>query len=136
MDDGGDTVGGDGDQDDRHGEEKAQGDLPLGLHGRAKDDRDRESDQQEICHNVAAAHRDDLREAGPAVRAWVGSDLPVVGDGMAFTQRGSDDTYKSQDEKDADAVQDCLVAFGPDVLGKALEVFGYGELGYPYAVSF
>jgi len=58
---------------------------------RPYDDRDRETDEQQVGEHIRDGHGQKLGITLATAAAWVGEDLPVVGEGAAFGQVGDDD---------------------------------------------
>ena len=103
-DDVGHSVEGGDDDGEVKGEEENELDLALERHRAAQDDGDREDDEEDVGEDVARGESKELGETLTALGAWVGEDLPVVVEGLAFGEVADDDGYESQDDGAPDVV--------------------------------
>lgn len=108
--------------------------VPFGGHVRFEDNWNRESDEKEICNNVAGPHGHELSCPLPTLGSWIGDDLPVVNEGLTLGEGCDDHGDERHDQEPADALQTDFVGLPPDLAGETLEEFGDGEFGYPYTV--
>lgn len=83
--------------------------LPLEGHARERDDGDRKDDEHDIRDNVGNAHGHELSVTLSTMWSWVGDNLPVVGEGVAFGEGGDDDADEGEEEVPADDLEGDLV---------------------------
>lgn len=125
---------GDGHQDQREAEQSHEGDLAFHGHVRHEDNRDGKSDQEQIGDDVARSHCDKLCIARAAGRTRIRDDLPVVGKGLAFSQRCHYDRDQRRGQEEMDKAQEDDDRATPGHASDTLEKFADGEFGRPDAI--
>lgn len=91
------------------GEEEYELDLPFCSHLGADDDWDREHDQEEVGYHVAGPHCEELGVALSTFSSRIGDYLPVVSEGLAFSQVRNHYCNECSSQKPPDALQHHLV---------------------------
>ena len=122
---------GNGDHDQRQGQEERERDLLLPRHAGSEDDGDGESDEQQIGNDVAGAHGDEIGVTGAAFGSRIGDDLPVVVEGLTLGQRGYHDGHEGRGEEHVDELEKDAHGPLPDHARQALEELAHGQLGGP-----
>lgn len=111
-----------GDADDGQAQREEQDELYFSAdrHGAADNDGNGKDDEEQVGKNVARGHGDELHVALTALSAWIGQDLPIVVERLAFGEVTDDDGNKGEEEGPAEGDEGGLVGALPGDAGKAL----------------
>lgn len=96
--------------------------LALQAHAAADNDWNGKDNEEEVREDVANGHGYKLCVALSTLAAWVGCDLPVVGEGLAFGKIRDDDRYEGRDENEADDGEAYVVGSSPGHLETSEEL--------------
>ena len=83
--------------------------LPLEWHAGHCDDGDRKDDEDNVCKDVGDTHGHQLGITLAAVWAWIGNDLPIMGEGLTLGEGCDDDADKGEGEVPADDLEGGLI---------------------------
>ena len=98
------------------------------------DEWNREGDEKQIGHYVTGPHCDQVGIAEATFWTWVRYNLPVMVEGLAFSQSSNNHCQQCRCQEVVDEFEEYSEGSSPDLACHSFEELAYCELGYPDAI--